>query len=52
MTSLSTVGLEGPLCVLWHVLLLPDLFALDTVLQVQSPQTRDSDSLVCELAMK
>ena len=52
MTSLPTVGLEHPLRVLGHVLFLSHLLALDTVLQVELPQTRHSDSLVSELAMK
>ena len=52
MTSLPAVGLEHPLRVLGHVLFLSHLLALDTVLQVEPPQTRHSDSLVSELAMK
>ena len=52
MTSLPTVGLECPLRALRHMLLLSHLLALDTVLQVELPQARHSDSLVSELAMK
>ena len=49
---MAAVGVEPPLRALRHVLLLSHLLALDTVLQVEPPQTRHSDSLVCELAMK
>ena len=49
---MNTVGLELPLRVLRHVLLLSHLLALDTVLQVEPSQARHSDSFVCEYAME
>ena len=52
LTSEAAVELEPSSCVFRHVLLLSHLLALDTVLQVELPQARHSDSLVSELAMK
>ena len=52
MPSLPAVGLEHPLRVLRHMLLLSHLLALDTVLQVQSPQTCHSNPFISELAME
>ena len=52
MPSLPAVGLEHPLRVLRHMLLLSHLLALDTVLQVQSPQTCHSNPFISEVAME